>query len=117
MSIQKLTDKLVEHIESTVAGDMLDIIVELDPARGQEIMSGSAELSRQDRISKLREDFTDQAAAVAAAIEKAGGEVLDHAWINKTLKVRVPVESIDRITEDKEVTAVDLPHGIELEQK
>lgn len=117
MSIAKLTEKLAQHIEKTSGADMVDIIVELDPARGQEIMSGSAELSRQDCIAKLKEDFTDQASAVAAAIEKAGGEILDHAWINKTLKVRVPVESIDRITADKEVTAIDLPEKIQLENE
>lgn len=116
MSITKLTDKLVEHIEKT-GDDMLEIILELDPTRGQEIVSGSGDLSRQDRIAKLQEDFTQQAAAVAAAIEKAGGEVLDHAWINKTLKARVPVGSIDTISEDAEVTAVDLPEKIQLENE
>lgn len=116
MSIAKLTDKLAEHIEKT-ADDMLEIIVELDPARGDEIVSQSGEMSRQDRITKLREDFADQAAAVASAIEKAGGEILDQAWINKTLKVRVPVKNIGDITGEKEVTAVDLPETVQLEKE
>jgi hypothetical protein len=115
MSIKKWTDKLAEHVEKTGVGDMLEIIVELDPSRGQEIISGSGEMSRQDRIAKLQEDFADQAAAVTSKIVEAGGEILGEAWINKTLKVRVPVESIGGISDDDEVTAVDLPEKIEAE--
>jgi hypothetical protein len=115
MSIEKLTHQLAEHIEKT-AEDMLEIIVELDPARGEQIVSESGEMSRQDRIAKLREDFADQSAAVTSAIEKAGGEILDQAWINKTLKVRVPVKNIDSITGEKEVTSVDLPETVQLEK-
>lgn len=112
MSIQKLTTKLAEHIEKTGVGDMLEIIVELDPKRGQKIISGSGEISRQDRIAKLQEDFAEQSATVVAKIAEAGGEILGQAWINKTLKVRVPVESIDLISDDEEVAAVDLPKEI-----
>jgi hypothetical protein len=116
MSIEKLTDKLVQHIEKT-GEDMLEIIVELDPSRGDEIVSQSGDMSRQDRITKLREDFAEQSAAVASAIEKAGGEILDQAWINKTLKVRVPVKNIESITGEKEVTSVDLPETVQLEKE
>lgn len=117
MSVEKLTDKLVEHIGKAAAEDMLEVILELDPTRGREIIAESGEMSRQDRIAKLREDFTRQAASVASAIEKAGGEIIDEAWINKTLKVRLPVESIGQITDDETVTSVDLPETIELEKK
>jgi hypothetical protein len=117
MSIKKLTDKLAEHIENTAAGDMLEIIVELDPTRGKEILSGSEALSRQERIAKLQEDFTEQCAAVASKIADAGGEILGQAWINKTLKVRVPAGSIDQISDDDEVAVVDLPEKIEAESK
>jgi hypothetical protein len=115
MSIKKLTPKLVEQIGKTGAGDMLEIIVELDPARGRDIVSGSGKMSRQERIAKLQEDFAEQSAAVASKIAEAGGEVLGQAWINKTLKARVPAGSIDRICDDNEVTAVDLPEKIEAE--
>lgn len=115
MSIKKLTPKLAEHIEKTGAGDMLEIIVELDQARGKEIISGSGDMSRQERIAKLQEDFADQSAAVTSRIAEVGGEVLGQAWINKTLKARVPVESIQRISDDDEVTAVDLPETIQAE--
>ena len=115
MSIKKWTDKLAEHVEKTGVGDMLEIIVELDPTRGQKIISGSGEISRQDRIAKLQEDFAEQSAAVAAKIAEAGGEILGEAWINKTLKVRVPAENIGQISDDDEVAAVDLPEKIEAE--
>jgi hypothetical protein len=111
----KLTAKLAEHVEKTGAGDMLEIIIELDPTRGQKIVSGSGEMSRQDRIAKLQEDFADQASAVTAKIAEAGGEILGEAWINKTLKVRVPVESIGNISDDDEVAALDLPEKIQAE--
>jgi hypothetical protein len=113
MSIQKLTEKLAEHIEKAAEGDMLDLIVELDPARGQEILATSQGISRAERIEKLKEDFTRQTAAVVSTIAEAGGEILDQAWVNKTLKVRIPVESIAQITEEKEVAAVDIPGTIE----
>lgn len=116
MSIEKLTEKLAEHIEKSGVGDMLDVIVELDPTRGQDILSNSGDLSRQDRIAKLQEDFTDQSAAVISKIAEAGGEVLDHAWINKTLKVRVPAERIGDIIAETEVKAVDLPERIQPEK-
>jgi hypothetical protein len=109
MSIEKLTAKLAEHIQKTGVGDMLDVIVELDPARGQDILSQSGDLSRQDRIARLQEDFTEQSAAVISKIAEAGGEILDHAWVNKTLKVRLPAESLGEIAQEAEVKAVDLP--------
>lgn len=117
MSIEKLTEKLAEHIEKTGVGGMLDVIVELDPARGQNILSNSGDLSRQERVTKLQEDFTEQSAAVISKISEAGGEVLDHAWINKTLKVRVPVEKIGDIVGETEVKAIDLPEKLHPEKK
>ena len=117
MTIDKLTAKLAEHIEKTGVGDMLDVIVELDPTRGQDILSSSGDLSRQDRIAKLQEDFTEQSAAVVSKIAEAGGEILDHVWINKTLKVRLPAESVGEIAQEAEVKAVDLPETLQPDEK
>ncbi len=50
---------------------------------------------------------------VEDAILRVGGVVTSKAWINRTLNVRVPVESIERISDLDEVESLDTPHDLD----
>jgi hypothetical protein len=112
-SQKKLTSKLEELLENTSKTEMLDIIVELDQEASREILSQTKALPRQERISALQKSFDQNSKSIETAITKAGGEVMGKAWINQTLKARVPVESVKEISEHEEVAAVDIPQQIE----
>jgi len=52
---------------------------------------------------------------VEQAVGEAGGEVTGTAWINQTMRVRVPRNSLATLSELEIVTSLDLPNKLELE--
>lgn len=109
MSTPKLTRGLAERAERCPGGELLDVVVELHPAAGTH--EGAA--SRAERVSRAREAFQREAAPVESTIQALGGEVLGTAWINQTLRARVPAEALPRLASLDAVTALDLPHALE----
>jgi hypothetical protein len=59
----------------------------------------------------LREAFRQAATPVAEAINNLGGEVTGEAWINQTLRARLPAKSVGRLSDVDEVRAVAVPPG------
>ncbi len=107
---EKLTAQLAERVEKSDAAEMLDVVVEFNHPTNtttQKIMS------RSERISALKENFAKQSAPVEEAIQQAGGEVLGKAWINQTLKARLPVKSVSPVSEHAEINVLDLPETLE----
>jgi hypothetical protein len=99
----KLGARLADQIASVDESTPVDVIVELRtidiPGTG----------SRSERISLLRAEFEREAQPVTSLIEAAGGEVLGAAWINQTLRCRIPAMQIPRVASDEAVTRVELP--------
>ena len=50
---------------------------------------------------------------VEKQILSAGGEITGAAWINRTLRARVPARSIRKLCKESTVTAVDVPRAVE----
>jgi hypothetical protein len=113
MNQTKLTAELTQQLQRTEDSEMMDVVIEVEPENSAPESFAYQSLSRQERITALQENFAKQSAPVEDAIEQAGGEVLDRAWINQTLKVRVPVESIPKISEHENIYTVDVLHSIE----
>ncbi len=95
--------KLTPALQARVAeapDELIDVVVELQPATAAD-------------AGALRAAFDSSAAPVLAAIDAAGGEVLGQAWINQTVRARVPAEHVEDVAGLDPVMAVDVPHRIE----
>lgn len=113
MVAEKISPTLAESMSKTGGDDCLEVIVELEPAKVRDLPG-----SRAERISQLKESFARQAEPLLQQIRAMGGEVDDvpkQAWINGSLRARVPRKMIPTLAEQSQVVRVDLPHPIKLE--
>lgn len=106
----KISEKLTEELNKTGAADVLDVIIELrrgaDPA-------AAASLPRNEKIAAMKEAFTRSVAPVEEAVRGIGGEVTGHAWINQTVRARVPADRVRELSEHEHIEVLDAPHPIE----
>ena len=110
--LAKVSEPLAARVQSAKPEDMLVVIFELDRPTFD---SGLRRLDRQHRIQYMKEVFETELQPVEAAIENAGGEVLDRAWINHTVRARVPARSLFSLCAIDNIEALDLPQMIELD--
>jgi hypothetical protein len=82
--------------------DLLDVVVELERAAPE----GSPS------VPKLREAFERDAAPVSGAISSLGGEVTDQAWLNRTLRAKVPASAVSALADHDAVALLDVPHRL-----
>lgn len=108
MNPAKLTLALAQRLAGCAPGEVLDLVVELR-ARRVEATPGTA---REERIAPVRDGFEADASPVSDAIRRLGGEVLDRAWINQTLRVRLPAGGVAALGELSQVAAIDLPRAL-----
>ena len=111
MNPAKLTPALSRHLGASGDSDLVDVVVELQQSA---VPAGEAGSGR-DRIASYKEAFSRQAEPIEDAIAQAGGEVLGRAWINRTLRVKVPSRFLDSLSESESVAALDLPKPIAAE--
>jgi hypothetical protein len=77
------------------------VIVELEPPSPERVSA-----------DELKVAFRQVADPVAEAIAGLGGEVKGEAWINSTLRARVPAASLGDLSELEPVAALDVPHQL-----
>jgi hypothetical protein len=87
--------------------EFIVVIIEL-PEGTPEPESGT----RAERIAQMESAFQAIAGPVKAAVETLGGEVIDEAWINSTLKCRVPATALKALAERGDITKIDLPRSL-----
>jgi hypothetical protein len=75
----------------------------------------SADLPRGERMAAMKKAFEQRASEVEAAVVKAGGEVVEKAWINQTLYARLPSEGLDAVAALDDVGLLDAPRRIKPE--
>jgi len=109
----KISEKLTQKLVNTGASDLLDVIIELHPHAESAVASHVQ--SRSEKIAALKEAYTRNVAPVEEAVRKAGGEVTGHAWINQTVRARVPADRVKELSEHDRVAVLDTPHPIEAE--
>jgi hypothetical protein len=106
----KLSAKLSDRINSGDSADFLDVILELRPQAGVAQSKNAA--SRTEKIAALKEAFNRDVEPVEEIVRKVGGEVTGRAWINHTLRARVPAQGLEELAEHETIAAVDIPHAI-----
>ena len=106
----KFSPKLASTLQKLDPQENIDIVVEMphfvDPISG---------CSRQEKIAKMKTAFDKNAKTIEEVIQQTGGKILDRAWINQTMKARVPARSLYQLRYLKEVSAIDLPKFLEPE--
>lgn len=110
MDAAKLTPDLATRLAQADADDVLEVILELGP---QSEPPAAAPQSREEQIALRKEAFNHYAAPVEEAIHEAGGEVAGRAWLNQTVKARVPAQGIEQLSELEKVAALDVPHRLQ----
>jgi hypothetical protein len=89
---------------------MVDVVIELRPESEPKTRQPQ---SRAEKIATLKENFVRDLAPVEEAVLNAGGELTGQAWINRTVRARVPTECVKQLSEHQQVAKVDVPHAIE----
>lgn len=108
----KVTSDLATLVNETDEDSLIDVVVELESGFRDSLTIGG---DRRLAMEQLRERFDELAEPVARVITSSGGELLGAAWINGTLRARVPVSSIPEISDEESVATVDIPHVLEAE--
>jgi hypothetical protein len=103
----KFSKKLLTALEQTTQEDDVEVIVELEPLQVSSVSS-----DRASRIKRLKDEFGKAAAPVGEVIRNLGGQVLEEAWLNQTLRARMPVGRIDNLSDADGVRMVDIPRSI-----
>jgi len=104
----KVGPSLARRIDAVDAQGQVEVIIELAGA-AEPVSDGT----RQQRITAAKSSFERDLAAVSDRIQAVGGTVLETAWLNRTLRGRLPASTVVRVAEDDGVAAIDLPHTIE----
>jgi len=113
MDTAKIKSKLVTKLENAEASDLLEVIFQLKSS-GEPHVAPNAQ-SRAEKIVAMKEAFNQDAAPVEEAIRQVGGEITGRAWINQTLRARVPAQKVKDLCDLKKVAAVDTTHPLEAE--
>ena len=97
-------------MEKSDASEMLDVVIELRPESEPKAQQPQ---SRAEKIAALKQTFLRDLAAVEHAVRNAGGELTGQAWINRTVRARVPTDCVQKLSEHEQVARVDVPHALE----
>lgn len=109
MNNDKLTLPLQHYLETSDASKV-EVIVELSGTNGGSHSSLNGTKSNQ--IKFLKESFSKQLHDVERIIKTFGGDVIDSAWINHTLKVQMPRSSLKHLADIQCVELIDLPRKL-----
>jgi hypothetical protein len=101
-SPDKITPDLAAEVDAAESSNMLDVVVELN-----------GDLEEAGDVVTAKAEFERAAEPVADVISGLGGEVLEGAWINHTLRARVPAGAVSDVAAADGVSVVDVPHAIE----
>lgn len=108
MDAAKLKPDLTTRLAQAAAEDVLDVVVEMDAQP-----AAAAPQSRSEQITLRKEKFDHDVVPVEEAIHEAGGEVVGRAWINQTVRARVPAQGVEQLSELEKVAALDVPRRLE----
>jgi hypothetical protein len=95
--------------------DTLDVVLELAQPDASPEARGDRGPNRAERIAHQKASFEAAAEQVKAVVRQAGGSVEGEAWINCTIKARIPTRAIERLQEVEAIIVIDLPHRLDRE--
>jgi hypothetical protein len=103
----KISPGLAEQLESVNHSEPIEVIVELVPPPATPVTG-----SRAERIGALRENFDRTLASVAGRMGATGGEILDSAWINSTIRALLTRDQIQNLETNELVRHIDSPRAL-----
>jgi hypothetical protein len=106
----KLSPDLRRTLAATQKGGTVDVVVEVGKKVGMAAEPASGD--RAEKIAALKTHFSASAEPIERAIERSGGEVLDRAWLNQSLKARLPREAVEALGDREDVDLVDTPRAL-----
>ena len=107
---EKIRPELARAIQQSSGDQMLELIVELDSALAPPPKAPPA-ASRAARIAAAQESFSEQLRPVEQLIQDGGGEVLERAWINSSVRARVPANFVPKLSRATEIAVRSRPRG------
>jgi hypothetical protein len=108
----RLSPTLVDLLKKTDVSDLVDIVVEL--RTNSESLSNEIK-SRSEKIAAKKEAFNRNLASVEEEIRNLGGEITGRAWINQTVRARVPARGVKNLATNEKVEIVDIPQPLKSE--
>jgi hypothetical protein len=108
--VPKLSSDLRRTLAASRKGDTVDVVVEVGKKDG--VAAEPASGDRAEKIAALKMHFSASAEPIERAIESSGGEVLDRAWLNQSLKARLPREAVEALGEREDVDLLDTPRTL-----
>lgn len=104
--VAEVHSRLRDAIEHAGAEERFLVILELPPIKVE------PRGTRAERIARTEAVFRATAEPVKSVVESLGGEVIGEAWINSTLKCRVPAAALRVLAERDDIKKIDLPHSL-----
>jgi hypothetical protein len=108
--MSKVSEQLLEQLEKPDADEMLDVVIEL---RSPDTPQTKAAQSRAEKIAAMKQNFLQDVEPVEEAVRSVGGELTGQAWINRTVRARVPTVGVRKLSEQDQIAKVDVPHALE----
>jgi hypothetical protein len=100
----KVSERLAAALAVTPPEDAVEVIIELRvPVESPDALPGS----RAERIAARRAAFEEWSASVTEHLRSVGGELVDKAWLNSTLKGIVRAHTVPELAEDDKVERID----------
>lgn len=109
MTNLKVTEDLQQVLENCNSKTEIDVIIELNPPMQGIQGNGS---SRAESVAQRKFVFNQMLQPIVAYINTIGGNVLNSAWINHTIKARVKKSYIDELAKINTVTTIDTLHQV-----
>ena len=100
---------VAQMLEDADAQQWLDVILEIRTAPDVPAPS------RAEAIAEKKAGFHSIAAPVKDAVGRCGGTVEGEAWINSTIKCRVPATALRTLSAMQDIVKIDVPHDLSRE--
>ena len=99
--------KLSSTLSSKLAEEegMMELVVELHAAPAP---AGT----RAEKMAAMKSSYEAQSKPVIDKVHELGGEVTGQTWLNATMRVSVPKESVASLSDSEQVSRLDVPSAI-----
>lgn len=106
----KISGSLENYLSKNKLSDV-EVVIELNPVNFQTHTS----VSQKEKMAIVKEAFNKAIKPLEKIINNKGGNILHSAWINQTIKARIPTQFISDLANENSVATIDLPRSISKE--
>ncbi len=117
MATSKFSKALQQYLEKTQQLEStlpvaIEVVVELKSSP----VNRSGTFSKQEKIKMIKRSFTEDLDSINHVMQDKGVKIIDTAWINKTIKMKVPLASLDELSNINSVENIDLPQQLKKDE-